>query len=107
MTPSLTIRPSTSAGRIAVANRREHPRAPLAQPVLVDAQRAWQKVECVDVSASGCALAYDAPLEVGSTVDVYFELPSRVAIEATARVVRVSQGRVALRFENLDREATL
>jgi hypothetical protein len=42
-------------------------------------------------------------LQVGKTVEVYFELPSGVAVETRARVVRSRGEEVALRFLSLDR----
>jgi hypothetical protein len=85
-------------------NRREYLRAALTKPVLVDAMNEWQQADCENVSAGGVALSCRAPLAVGKTVELYFELPCGVAIEARAEVIRSSGGHVALRFTELDRD---
>lgn len=88
-------------------DRRVHSRAPLSGPALVDAYSEWQRARCQDVSAGGVSLECDAPLDVGKCVELYFELPSGVAIEARALVVRANEHRVALRFLGLDRPAEI
>jgi hypothetical protein len=73
----------------------------------VDAAAAYHRARCENVSVSGIALSCDALLPVGKTVEVYFELPSGVAVDARARVVRAGASRVALRFLALDAQAEL
>ena len=83
-------------------DRRVHFRAPLESPVLVDALNEWHRARCENVSVGGVAVAGAGSLPVGKVVEVYFELPSGVAVETMARVVR-SRGEVAaLRFVSLD-----
>lgn len=89
------------------SDRRQHRRRPLSAPVLLDLGAAWRNVPCRDISVGGLSVEVDL-LPVGSTVEVYVELPSRVAIEARAAVVRSSNGTSALRFMDLEPElATL
>jgi hypothetical protein len=85
-------------------DRRAHGRVAASLPVLVDTQRDWGSLRAVDVSASGLAVlgAFHAP--AGTVVDVYFELPSGVAIETKAKVVRVESDRTALQFVSLSHE---
>lgn len=88
-------------------DRRVHTRAPLRAPVLLDALSAWQRARSENVSVGGVAVACETPVPVGKTVEVYFELPNGVAIEATAEVVRSSGSVVGLKFKKLDRRAAL
>lgn len=83
-------------------DRRIHVRAPLEAPVLLDAQSAWQRARSQDVSIGGVAVACESPLPIGKTVEVYFELPNGIAVEATAEVVRASGGVLGLKFKHLD-----
>ncbi|HEX7668841.1 MAG TPA: PilZ domain-containing protein [Polyangiaceae bacterium] len=88
-------------------DRREHFRAPLAGPVLVDALSQWHRARCENVSVGGVAVAGAGSLPVGKTVEVYFELPSGVAVETRAQVVRSRGEEVALCFLALDRGTEL
>ncbi len=78
-----------------------HYRAPLSTPALIDAFAAYHRARCENVSVSGVALSCDAALPVGKNVEIYFELPSGVAIETKARVVRAAASLVALQFTGL------
>ena len=62
----------------------------------------YQSCRCRDVSAGGVALVLEHPLPVGTSVELYFELPTGVAIETAAAVVRAEGCRVALQFLGLD-----
>jgi hypothetical protein len=84
-----------------------HHRAPLQSPALIDALSDWQRARCKDVSVGGVALACDCSLPVGKRVEVYFELPSGVAVETTACVVRCADQQLALRFVSLAQDAEL
>lgn len=86
-------------------DRRVHARVPLAGPVLVDALSGWQRARCENISAGGLSLDCDAPLPLGKRVELYFELPSGVAIETHALVVRSRETKVAMRFVDLDPSA--
>lgn len=88
-------------------DRREHFRAPLAGPVLVDALSQWHRARCENVSVGGVAVAGAGRLPIGKTVEVYFELPSGVAVEAQAQVVRSRGEAAALRFLALDSSAEI
>jgi hypothetical protein len=88
-------------------DRRVHIRAPLQAPVLVDALSAWQRALSENVSVGGVAVACETPIPVGKVVEVYFELPNGIAIEATAVVVRSSGGKLGLRFKKLDRDSAI
>lgn len=46
----------------------------------------------------------DAPLDVGTKVELYFELPSGVAVEANAELVRRDGNRLAFKFVELEHE---
>jgi hypothetical protein len=84
-----------------------HFRAPLATPAMIDALAAYHRARCENVSVSGIALSCEATLPVGKTVEVYFELPSGVAVETQARVVRVDPTSLALQFVALDSQAEI
>src|ERR1041385_2629253 len=86
-------------------DRRVHTRAPLRAPVLLDALSAWQRAQSENVSVGGVAVACETPIPIGKVVEIYFELPNGIAVEATAEVVRASGAMVALKFKNLDRRA--
>jgi hypothetical protein len=88
-------------------DRREHFRAPLASPVLVDALSQWRRARCENVSVGGVAVAGAGTLPIGKTVEIYFELPSGVAVETHARVVRSQGEEVALCFLALDQDTEL
>jgi hypothetical protein len=92
---------------MATPDRREHQRAPLAAPVMVEAFSAWHRARSKDVSVGGVLVACGEPLPVGKSVEIYFELPSGVAIETQAIVVRAHNDAVAFRFERLDPETEL
>jgi hypothetical protein len=79
-------------------DRRAHSRVAASLPVLLDTQHDWGNLRAVDVSASGLAVVGEVHASVGSVVDIYFELPSGVAIETKAKVVRVEPNRTALTF---------
>lgn len=86
-------------------DRRHHTRVPLQVPVLLDARSTWQASHCRDVSVSGIAVDSDGALPVGTFLEIYFELPSQVAVEARAVVVRSEPAQLGLRFLDLPREA--
>jgi hypothetical protein len=88
----------------AADDRRAFRRAPLDRQVLIDDDRVSQPVRAKNVSGGGIAIDGNVPLEIGSIVDLYFELPIGVAIEARAEVVRVEDGSMAFRFIELDRD---
>ena len=105
-TTESVVRPHASSMQ-EPADRRAHYRAPLSTPALVDALVDYHRARCENVSVTGVALACDAPLPVGKTVEIYFELPSGVAVETQARVVRAGPSVVALEFLSLNRESEL
>jgi len=106
-TAESVVRPHESPPPLTVPDRRAHCRAPLSTPALVDALSTWHQARCENVSVTGVALACEAPLPLGKTVEVYFELPCGVAVETQARVVRTSDHSVALRFLGLDASAEI
>ena len=79
-------------------DRRAHRRVRLEAPVLIDARHSYGTARCHDVSEGGIAVQLERPLAAGTRVDVYFELPSGVAIELEAEVVRVEGTDLGLRF---------
>jgi hypothetical protein len=79
-------------------DRRGHLRVPLASPVLLDLTASWEQARGHDLSPGGLAVELPRPLPVGAKVDLYFELPTLEAVEATAEVVRSQSGITALRF---------
>jgi hypothetical protein len=84
--------------------RRAFRRAALDKQVLIDDDRVSQPLRARNVSGGGIAVDAGVTLEIGSVVDVYFELPIGVAIEAKAEVVRVEDGTMAFRFVDLDHD---
>ena len=85
--------------------RRQHSRVPWRGPAMLDSQAAYQAGRCRDLSAGGVSVMVDEPMPVGTRVEIYFELPTGVAVEAMAEVVRAAGRRIALRFVDLDRRA--
>ena len=98
-------RPMTTAA--TDSDRRAHRRAPLDVPAMLEAPSACETARCRNVSAGGIAIESRTTFDVGTTVDVYFELPSGVAVETSAEVVRAEAGVVALRFKALEAEQRL
>lgn len=88
-------------GHQNLGNRRAHRRAALTAPVLVDSARAHHTGYCRDVSEGGLSIELQSDLPVGSAVDLYFELPSGIAIEARAEVARRGERTFGLRFHGL------
>lgn len=88
-------------------DRRAYGRAPLEAPAMLDAASSWHAGRCQNVSAGGLAVRTDAELSVGSVLEVYFELPSGVAIETQARVAHAGGGRLGLCFVELDSASAL
>lgn len=79
-------------------DRRRHRRAALDAPALIDARHSWAKARCQNVSETGLALQVERPLAPGTRVEVYFELPTGVAVETDAEVVRSEGTELGLRF---------
>jgi hypothetical protein len=104
-TAESVVRPSAQLPTRVSTDRRGSLRAPLQGPVLVDAFSDWHRARCENVSVGGVAVACDQPLPLGKTVEVYFELPSGVAVETQALVVRAAGEHTALRFVGLDPRA--
>ena len=71
---------------------------------MIDAASAYHTGRCRDVSPSGLGLELSARLEAGASVDLYFELPTGVAIEVRAEVVRTGGDALGLRFKGLRAE---
>jgi hypothetical protein len=84
-----------------LGNRRSHRRAALSAPVLVDSARTHQTGRCRDVSLGGLCVELESPLPVGTVVELYFELPTGIAIEAQAKVARSAERALAMSFEGL------
>lgn len=74
---------------------------------MVEAASGHGTFRCRNVSAGGIAVETGDLLPVGCQVEVYFELPTGVAVEAQATVVRCDGPVVALRFLDLTREEQL
>jgi hypothetical protein len=77
---------------------------PLRVPVLLDLGSSWLRVDCTEISSDGLVVEC-GPVPVATVVELYMELPTRVAIEAQARVTRSEGNLVSLRFVALDAEA--
>lgn len=71
---------------------------------MLDAVSSYHSGRCENVSAGGLFVRTDAGLEVGTKVELYFELPGGIAVEANAEVVRREGDRIALCFVDLDHE---
>ncbi len=74
---------------------------------MVEAPSSHGTVRCRNVSLGGMAVDAPCDLPVGTPVEVYFELPTGVAVEARAEVVRQDGPVIALRFLDLTREEQL
>jgi hypothetical protein len=79
-------------------DRRAHRRAELCVPALVDARHSYATGRCLNVSEGGVSVELERPLPAGTRVDVYFELPTGVAIDLEAEVVRANGTDVGMRF---------
>lgn len=86
------------------AERRAHERVRLRVPVLLDSQRSWQKCYATDVSLGGLALRASESPDLGACIDLYFELPNGVMIEAQGRAVRAEGSVLGVRFDSLTPE---
>lgn len=95
---------SEGAGSRNLGNRRAHRRAALTSPVLIDSARSHHTGRCRDVSEGGLLVELETELPVGTPVDLYFELPTGVSIEARAEVLRSATSTLGLRFEALSTE---
>jgi hypothetical protein len=87
-----------------VYDRRTSARIALEAPALVDAFHAWRKCSVKSVSSSGLCVDTDWQLPIGTHVDVYFEIPRAMAVEARAEVVRRGDRELAFRFVELPLE---
>jgi hypothetical protein len=84
-----------------VYDRRSSARIALEAPALIDAFHAWRKCSIKSVSSSGLSVDTEWKLEVGTHVDIYFEIPRAMAVEARAEVVRQGDGELGFRFVDL------
>ncbi len=89
-----------------LGNRRTHRRAELRSPVLIDSASSYLTGRCRDVSEVGMGVEVTAPLTVGANVDVYFELPTGVAVEARAQVARSDGKSAGIRFAELSADGS-
>lgn len=71
---------------------------------MLDAASSYQSARCENVSAGGVVVQADVTLNVGTKVELYFELPGGVAVETDAVVVRQDGPRLALQFVDLEHE---
>jgi hypothetical protein len=95
-------------GPVALGNRRAHRRAALSAPVLIDSARSHHTGRCRDVSEGGLLVELETELPIGMPVDLYFELPTGIAIEAQGAVVtRSGKSVLGLRFDSLKAEDRL
>lgn len=72
--------------------------------MLIDNARAYFTARSRDVSPDGIGVEVGANLAAGTLVDVYFELPSGVAVEVRAQLVRSDGASMGLRFVELGDE---
>jgi hypothetical protein len=79
-------------------DRRAHRRVALDAPALIDARHSYATARCQNVSEGGLAVQLERPLAEGTRVELYFELPTGVAIEIEAEVVRSEGTELGLRF---------
>ena len=85
--------------------RRRHRRAPLGVPALLELGRLWQRVLAAEISPGGVRVCGPRlPLAQGQLVELYLELPTCVALEARAEVLRSDSSGASLRFVGLGPE---
>ncbi len=100
--------PEQSTGEPGVSpgqeERRAFRRVELRAPAMLDAASSYHSGQCENVSAGGVVVHTDAGLEVGTQVELYFELPNGIAVEANAEVVRRDGSHIALKFVELEHE---
>ncbi len=77
---------------------------PLRVPVLIDRGSSWLRAYCHEISQD-CLQVGDESLALGELVELYLELPTRIAIEARASVVQVEAGLATLQFVGLEPDA--
>jgi hypothetical protein len=83
-----------------------HHSVPCEAPVMVDAGQFWCTGHGAEISTEELTVTdVHSSLEVGTGVDVYFELGGLVAIEGRAVVTRAEEDRVTLHFLDLDPES--
>lgn len=87
-----------------LGNRRAQRRAELRVEVMIASEYGYHPGFTRDISPAGLGLESDLPLTMGTIIDVYFTLPTGVAIEARAEVMRASDGVLGLRFHGLRHE---
>jgi hypothetical protein len=90
-----------------LSERRAQRRAAVELPTMVDSVAAHGAGRSRNVSASGMAMTINGEFSVGAIVEVYFELPIGVSVEARGEVVRRSDNELALRFIDLDAKLAL
>jgi hypothetical protein len=98
---------STTLNCTTVGERRVHPRVALDVPTILDAEFTYARGLCRNVSATGASVSVHPTMPVGTIVQVYFELPTGVAVEEPAEVVRQAGDEVGLRFVNLSAQNRL
>jgi c-di-GMP-binding flagellar brake protein YcgR len=82
--------------------RRRHLRAELEVPILLELTSSWQRARCNEISPGGLhILGTRDSLVPCQQLELYLELPTCVAIEAHAEVVRQDSTGIALRFVGL------
>src|SRR5690606_19530422 len=96
-----------ATGARSVVDRRRHRRVRLDVPVLLDTGASHLCGRTVDVSPDGLLVSVASGLRLQSHMDGYFELPTGIAVEGQALVLRSSSDEVALRFTKLSSEASL
>ena len=103
----LVLKQMDKMGALTIANEpaRRHS-VPCEAPVMVDAGQFWCTGQGAEVSTEELTVTdVHSPFEVGTGVDLYFELGGLVAIEGRAVVTRAEADRVTLHFLDLDPEA--
>ena len=97
--------PRASEG--VVSERRAQRRAVVELPTMVDSEASHGAGRSRNLSAGGIALTINGDFSLGAVVDVYFELPIGVSVEARGEVVRRNENELALRFIDLDSKLAL
>jgi hypothetical protein len=94
-------------GEVAITHgSARHQSVPCEAPVMVDAGQFWCTGHGAAVSTEELTVTdVHSPFEVGTGVDLYFELGGLVAIEGRAVVTRAEADSVTLHFLDLDPEA--
>ncbi len=69
---------------------------PLSVPLMIDAGACWRKARTTRLSVEGVRLNRDNAIAEGTAVEIYFELPTGVGVEAVGTLRHDGSGTVIM-----------